>query len=91
MKTMKTLLLASMFALPVLAQSAPETPVRDQVQAKDQLQTREQVKARTKTQAKDGECDGTHKRDQLRDGSGGQARQLMKGERQGGGRMMGRK
>lgn len=78
MKTLKTLLLASLFALPAFAQTAPATePVKDRVQ----------TQARVRDQKKDGECDGTHKRQQLRDGSGDQARQLMKGERQGGGRM----
>jgi hypothetical protein len=78
MKTLKTLMLASLFAVPAFAQAEPATePVKDQVQ----------TQARVRDQKKDGECDGTHKRQQLRDGSGGQARHLMKGERQGGGRM----
>lgn len=85
MKTLKTLMLVALFAVPAFAQSSGAP-----AGSADQLQT--QTQAGTRTQLRDGTCDGTQKRQQLRDGSGAQARSQVRSEtKQGAGKMMGRR
>jgi hypothetical protein len=72
MKTLKTLMLASLFAVPAFAQNPGGNGAA--AGSGDQLQTQTQTQAGTQAQLRDGTCDGTQKRQQLRDGSGAQAR-----------------
>lgn len=88
MKTLKTLMLASLFAVPAFAQNYGGNGAA--AGSGDQLQT--QTQAGTQAQLRDGTCDGTQKRQQLRDGSGAQARSQVRSEtKQGAGKMMGRR
>lgn len=83
MKTLKTLMFAALFAVPAFAQNPG---------GGDQLQTQTQTRAGTQSQLRDGTCDGTQKRQQLRDGSGAQARSQVRSEtKQGAGKMMSRR